>query len=159
MQNSLTNYYRRVHRFATIQVKHPDHRTHTCLMHGEISQVNTNYQYRQLTSTLHSNFITSVSLLSTATIMPRILWIRTTDVVKQHLKERYTLHNSTLFIQVIYWDQKKWTIPAGKQCKEEQWTQMSAYSTVYLYTVRMSFTLQGQITLWYSMTRCLTVLL
>jgi hypothetical protein len=62
-------------------------------MHGEISQVNTNYQYRQLTITIYSKFITLVSIPLTATIMSGILCIRTTDVVKQYIKELYTLYN------------------------------------------------------------------
>ena len=53
-------------------------------------------------------------------IIPGILWVRTKNSEqlmweKKHLEEKYIKFNYTFFICVIFWDQKKLTVPVEEQ--------------------------------------------
>jgi hypothetical protein len=50
-----------------------------------------------------------------------------TDLGIQHFEEQYMFYNPTLFILVIYLDQKKLLMIVGKQHIKEWWMEVTLY--------------------------------
>ena len=72
---------------------------------------NCNYQYGQVAPTSCSkNHSVIFAVLFSETIIPGIWWGQDKDAVKWHFKEQCTWYNCTLFVWVIFWDQKKLTV-------------------------------------------------